>query len=455
MTLFQTKVRNDRSHREAIDVDSCGACARAVSWSSEWTAYESQGVAVKSEIVFALRPKRYKIVVGDCSIQWTIQPNAGRAIDPDDAVNGGCRAKRHHLTDLRSNRETINHDFLGVTRSVTCGQIDCARSQRGQNRVVNHSGRQTRRNRDAGRHTESFRVRRDTLWSIARNEQPSARHNRTCETIDGQNRGASRITSTVVDCTSQRRIANGDAGCVLAHEQIEAEFATKAGFPQRRAIVTDTIGISELAVVEESGFRVRSQNEIPTRHISLVDVHLVTDARNVLDRVAGGQAAKSTVGCTKKLVHLTKKNLIDESCLRKHGRSHVFVDEAFHRLRFFAVLDDERNVNVLVQRNLNIRGRHVLNGHIIRVRFSVSAEFAWTTSVDNIAHIGDNVLEVTVDEIRDHHVLFQNGQRFVGPKFRNERIGAVIVNSNEWIRRKQLLLHHFDLPIPCFLRHAR
>src|SRR6185369_4876027 len=135
-----------------------------------------------------------------------------------------------------------------------------------------------RADRDLGGITQGFGVSRDTLRRvIARNGNPRTRGNGTSEAVDRQNGRTSRQVATVDRTRQDVASTSGDRGIVLAHEDIIAELATERSFPQRRAVITDLIGRGESRILEESGFAVRSQDQVTTFDVSLLEVLLVAN----------------------------------------------------------------------------------------------------------------------------------------------------------------------------------
>lgn len=357
----------------------------------------------------------------------------------DDAVDDRASSERNHLTDLRIERERLVDDLLGPARSVAaCVVHGTDRPDRHDSVVANHvldrlSSRDARRSRTTDRRHDLKRSHiRFRIRTIRTDGDPGAIAESSRQAIDREGLGSSSIAAGVVDCPKHLvAVCRVDVRHVLGHEEIEAQLATERGFSQGRAVVTDTVRLQELGVAQYRSFRLRTENHVAALNIRLVDVHDLTGIENLTLSRRSGQAAQLPAGIRQELVDLAAEDLIQTTSDRQHRRVEVLHDQVLEGLGLIGVLDDERRVQVLIQHDRHI-GRSIgLDGHVVRSGFPLGLELSRLTGIDRIPVLGDDILEVAMDEIAHHHVFFENRDGLVSPQLRNEGIRIVIVHDRK------------------------
>ena len=105
-------------------------------------------------------------------------------------------------------------------------------------------------------------------------------------------------------------------------------------------------------------------------------------------------------------------------------------------------------MDVLVQSDRYIRGRHVLDYDVIGHVLALCLEFVWTRDVHRVAVASEHVLEVSKDEITGDHVLDQDCERLIGPQFRNEHVHVIGVDRPETTNQPVCLVEtkHCEFP---------
>jgi hypothetical protein len=138
-------------------------------------------------------------------------------------------------------------------------------------------------------------------------------------------------------------------------------------------------------------------------------------------------------------------NLAEDGAVHRTGHDlhrweQVCGDQVLERQARFTVFDEERVVEPLIQRNADVRAVRSLR-HVSRtVAPALLLELARPAGVDHVAEARDLILKITMDQIRGHHVLFENRQAFLCPDFRDE--GVVVVVARHDGDAQILITHH-------------
>ncbi len=443
MTLLVAVIGDDDTHGQVVPVRHGGDGTRTLARESQRTHNQRDRILVEREVVVAGRTEVHRIGVGDGRVERTIESDAGQTGHRNDRVLGrGARgAEADDLADLRGDGERVHHDRLRVTGRVAGGEIDRTRNVTLDNRR-GRDGR-TKAGRfdgDAGRVAQGVG---DGLHAVrgvvAGDGDPLANRQRA-----GEGRGEDGGTDghvTAVDGTRQERIADGHDGHVLVHPEVPAELAAQRGFLESLALIADLLRLGEDVQVEQGRFGQRVQHEVATVDRGAIDVHDLTQSQEVGLGVGGRHAVQGARLVREELSVLAEDDLVDEPSLGDDCRTEVFVDQRLERLRLFAVADEERRVDMLVQGNLHgIRG-HVLHRDVVGVRLALSDQFGRLRHVHDIAVASQDVLEVAVNQVAADHVLDENRDGLIGPHFGDEHIHRVVVNRAETETEGIDLLH--------------
>ena len=208
---------------------------------------------------------------------------------------------------------------------------------------------------------------------------------------------------TRVHVTSSRLASGaGEVGRVLVHVGVKAKDSAKTGLFQGRSSVATGVGLDEQLSGEHVSFRRGRQNQITTRGIRLVVVHLFARGEDEVLGVSARHLSKTTNLVDHECRGLANQDAIDCAGNLHRGRGHVHIDQVLEGLGTLAVLDRERNVDVLIQGNLHVRGRRILINNVVAVRFPLCDELSGTAGIDNVTEVGDFHREITVD----HHFCY-------------------------------------------------
>ena len=273
-------------------------------------------------------------------------------------------------------------------------------------------------------------MRHDSVRNtLGTNHDPRAGRNRSGETGSRNRcRTGSRVCSRRA---RQLRVARRDHRHVLVHPEVPSELATERGVSQRLAEVADHLSLGEDIQVQQGRFGDRVENQIPTRDRATVLIKNLSKGQDESLGVGGCDAEGGACGIGEELDILTKHDLVDETRLCDDRRTQELIDERLEGLRFLAVTDEEAGMDVLVQSDRHVRGRHVLDDDVIGHVLALCLEFVRARDVHRIAVTGEDVLEIAKNEVAGDHVLNQDCERLIGPQFRNEHVHGVRVDRPE------------------------
>lgn len=424
VALLRPGVGDHDPHRQAVVGDHSRASTGAFTRASQRTAHESDGVAVESQVVIGRRTDVDGRIVSDGGFQGTIQGQRGGR-GSHNGVDRGGSAEAHHRPNLRfGSGEAIEGDGLVPVSRVARSVVDSTRRVPRDHGVVGDRPTQTVSQRDACGVASRLGVSRHLVRKPINGDEVPVRP-RTSDPVHGQDGVTLLVPGGVVDRTSGRGVSPSDARSVLAHEEVEAELLPDRRIPQSRAVVPDLVGTREPFRFQSVGFGLGGENEVPHIHVCFVFVHhlssvedVILDVRRVVADLPGRVHQEAVV--------LTEQHTVKEPGVGLHGRGHVGLHQVLERQAFLTVLDEERDVNVLVQFDRHVRGACILDGHVIRVPLPHCFELTRPTGVDRVAEVGDVLGEVTVNEVPHHHVFFEDRQRFLCPDFRDQGVDAVV-----------------------------
>lgn len=444
VTLLVAVIGHDDTHREAVVAGDTSTSPDARHRESERAIHQRDGVAVESEVVGTGGAEVDVGFVRNRLGESTVEEDAGNTsrdavgIHVDDGVDraAGREAKGNSLADLRVRGRTVVADVLVVPDRVGRARVDEGRSVQGDDRLINQSDLDRAINLDDGRSTGTSRTDDAKRGVITGKGDPRSDRDGSGQVVHGHAGDASGLVA--VDGTGHDGVADGDVGLILSHEDVEAELAAERRLTESRPIVTDAVSLQERLILEQGGLADRRENQVTPVLVRLVDIEHLPRVEQVAFRGRLAQGTQATAVVGDELVNLTTNHHVDLASDREHGRVEVLDDEVLERLALVGILDDERSVDVLVKNHRDI-GRGVgLHGHGVSSRLTDGLELARLAGVHGVAVACDHVLEVTVDEVTDHHVLFEDGDRFVGPQFRGESRREIVVDGPERIGNQEV-----------------
>lgn len=373
-------------------------------------------------------------VVRNRHVERTVERDAHETIDSQDGVDrpGASGVEADGLTDLRSRREGIDRDFLRVALRVATNVVDGTRGEAGDDSSVRNRRGDATIGRDAGGVTESGGRGGDTQRrGIACDRDVATDRHRTGEATHGEDLGARLVARTVVDGPGERGVATQHDGHVLVHVEVPAELTAETRFTERLTLITGHLSLGEDVQVQEGRLRDRVEDQVTATHRCPILIQNLAKAEQSALRVVGSEATEEPGAVLEELDILAQHHLIDEAGDADDLGTKELVHQRTEGLGLLTVANQNGDMDVLVQRHLNVGGAHVLNDDIVRVRLPLRLEFAGLGDVHNVTVPLKDILEITVDEVARHHVLDQDRERFVGPHFRDENVDIVLIDRGE------------------------
>ncbi len=450
MTLLVAVVGDRDAHCEIVVIRNRAASTGASHRHGQRTSNQCNGILVESHVIVTKRPEIDQRVISDGDIEGSIERDANQTSHGHDTVQRRVSPEAHKLANLRCDSEAIDRNFLGIASCITrwadrlihsASDAGCDDSRR-DDRID-----QGRRDRDAHRVTKGFAVSRHLMrHRLTSDGDPVAIGNRTSESIRRQHRGACRQVAAI-DGTCQIGVAGTNHGHILVHPEIPTQLPTEGSVPQRLALIADHLSLGEDVEVQEFGFSHRIQNQVAAGQRRLVDVQNLAELKQLRFRVAAVQTGQTASRVREELRILAKDHHIEELGDTDDLWLQELVNEVLERLALFAVADDDRNVNVLIQLHFHIGSRHVLDDDIVSHNFPLGRQRTGFRHIDHVAVFGKDVLEVAEDQIAGHHVLDQDRERLVSPHFRDEHINAILTihvmgKTKELRSHSRTLIHY-------------
>lgn len=461
VTLLVAIVRDDDAERQVVRHRETSDGARTRTRELQRTADEADRVAGEPERhVRVARSDEDVVVVGERDSERPVEEHRGRG-DLDDGVGlRGLALEDHRLTDVRRLGEPVEGNLLRPARRVAGAVVDLTLTAERDGSGVRDRRVERRRERDARRVAERLAVRRHAVpLRVTSDAEDRTVLHRTGARADRHHRIALDVPRGVVDDESGEEVVilRAERRHVLAHVGVEAEDAAEARLAERRASVAALVGLAEHRVREDLRLHRRGHDEVATAHRSLRRVEPLAELEDVVLRVRRGHAVVRTglARRREKPAVLTEDDAIDLLRERRHGRDEVERDERLHALRLLTILDHERHVQVLIERDRDVGELRILHRHRVRIDLALRAEGLRPTGVDDITRLRELVLEVAVDERAGDHLALQDGEAELRPQLRDERIVVVGEDACEHLG---LVVHGcplFCVASPDSTSHAR
>ena len=165
---------------------------------------------------------------------------------------------------------------------------------------------------------------------------------------------------------------------VLVHEGVEAVDTSDGCFTKSGTCIATLVSFDNDVGAEGCSVESAAHDQSSATLWATVVVELLVCVEDVLVNVQGSYAVWLTNGVVKKTCSLSAKNLVDLLGQFASGWFHVSLKQVWKSLAQFAVLDHERNVQVLVERNVDVAADSVLIGNVVAIGLSLTAEVSRT-----------------------------------------------------------------------------